>query len=360
MGITVNDTTAFSDKDLTSEVLLLAYTAEYEYVVGVRIDIGEGSGLLDSAVSEINIVARITKDSTPLDAYERTIVKNVSQTTIIHNLDKTLHLQEGEVLSIYATSNNASDTSISGNIYIGAMRAAGGSLSGSMERTDIMEWLKVEFLPLTLATPDNTILQLIENSVRFWNIHSGYKVSKVYDYPVGTGRIQLDDNFKSVVDVMPTSQTTWIWNDHPLWTLLGISVLDNITSDLILMTEAYKTYRKYIGNDMRWTYTPSDNPTEGAYVYVSNQPASVESLLIVGTRRITNTETIQDASILDWVLNYAKALLKMVEGNTLRKAGIVGITNDGDTLVREGKEEQELLKKALYRDSRWVVLARRF
>ena len=76
-------------------------------------------------------------------------------------------------------------------------------------------------------------------------------------------------------------------------------------------------------------------------------------------KRITNTETIQDEYILDWILNYSKALLKIIEGNTLRKSDIIGIKNDGADLVNEGVTDKKELQESLGRDSRWVCLARR-
>ena len=119
------------------------------------------------------------------------------------------------------------------------------SLAPTRAMIKYVNWLKTEFQPLTIATPDDTIEQCVENAIRYFNTHSAYKISQVFDF-VKT-RVQLSAEFKAVVQVYPTKTTTYIWNDHPLWTLMGISVLDNVTTDLILMSEAFRNYRQYGG-----------------------------------------------------------------------------------------------------------------
>jgi len=361
MPIALNDgSTSFSGKDITSSVSVLDYTANLEYVVGVRVDIGDGVGLLNTAASVITIKAKITNtDGDVVEAYPKSVVKAAGETQLIHNFDRTIYLQEGEVLAVWVESDNANDTSIAGNVYILGVRGAGGSAIISMERSDISDWLATEFAPLTLATPADTITQVINNAIRYWNTHSAQKISRVYDYAAGTKRIQLDTDFKGVVNVYPTLTTTWIWNDHPLWTLLGITVLDNITSDLILMSEAFRNYRIYVGTDFRWTFERSSNPAVGGYLYAINTPPSTQALYVVGTRRIKSTEEINDEYILQWVLEYSRALLKIIEGNTLRKGDIVGIKNDGQELVNEGKDEKKTLEESLAVEGRWVAFVKR-
>ena len=233
-------------------------------------------------------------------------------------------------------------------------------LTPTRDADKYINWIINEFKPLTLATAQVTglIEQQVENAIRYWNTHSGYKISMVYDYVPGTKRVQLGTDFKTVVRVVPTKTTTWIWNDHPLWTLTGITVLDSVTTDLIMMSEAFRNYRIYVGTDFRWVYDKSDDPSVGGYLYAINVPQGVQSLLVIGTKRITKNEDVKIEYALEWLLYYIKALVKQIEGNTLRKSGIVGIVNDGQELVTEGKEEMKDLQDRLARDSRWVVCAR--
>jgi len=223
-------------------------------------------------------------------------------------------------------------------------------------------WIKKEFSPLQLIiaqSDDSVIEQQVENAIRYWNTHSAYKISKVYDYSPGDNRIQLDPEFKAVVDVIPTRISTHIWSSHPLWTLVGITVLDNVTSDLIMMSEAFRNYQIYVGTNFRFVWKRSDNPNIGGYLYCVNVPNNTESILAIGTKRITKNEDIKSQYILDWILYYSKALIKQIEGNALRKTMIIDTPLDGQSLVDEGREEQRELQESLARDSRWIIFMRR-
>jgi hypothetical protein len=349
----LNTTTAFTDKSVVTEGDLLTYTATEENTMLVRVDFGVGE--LVSAESEYTIRAKVTSTTNVYEAYRQTILKESGSTEIIHNFDKTIYLQDGEVLTITVESNDSNDVSISGNVYFVAYRKVGDY----MDKKDIVEWLETEFFPLELATPTTTMYQLIDNAIRKWNTISAHKLTRVYTVNSSDYRVQLDTDYKAVVDVYPTTATTWIWQGHPVWSLLGFVVLDSVTNDMILMTEAYKNYQQYIGADFQWKYERSDNPNVGGYLYLVNMPRGASSICVVGTKRITSTEDIVDEHILNWILYYCKALLKQVEGNTLRKANIVDIRNDGEDLYREGKTEAEDLIEELAKNSRWVALARR-
>jgi len=239
------------------------------------------------------------------------------------------------------------------------VEATGEDLTPTRQMDKYVGWIRNEFLPLTLITPEISIKQCIENAIRYWNTHSAYKISKVYDYTPGTKRVQLDPDFKSVVNVIPTKVATHIWSSHPLWTLVGITVLDNVTTDLIMMSEAFRNYKIYVGTNFRWVYQRSDDPTIGGYLYCRNIPNTTNSLLAIGTKRITKNEDIKSQYILDWILYYSKALVKQIEGNTLRKTAIIDTALDGQNLVTEGREEAKELQERLHRDSRWVIFMRR-
>lgn len=225
-----------------------------------------------------------------------------------------------------------------------------------------VDWIKREWFPLQLIIAQNSdavIEQQVENAIRYWNTHSAFKVSSVYDYPPGTTRVQISSEFKSVVDVIPTKKTTFIWNDHPLWTLTGITVLDNVTTDLIMMSEAFRNYRIYVGTNFRHWFHKSDDPTVGGYLYCVNVPSGVASVFVTGTKRITKNEDIKSQYILDWILYYAKALVKQIEGNVLRKTAIIDTPLDGQELYSEGREEQKYLQESLAKDARWICFVKR-
>jgi len=224
-----------------------------------------------------------------------------------------------------------------------------------------MEWLKQEFQPVTLATPDESISQLIDNALRYWNSHSAYRrVAVVSPISESTVSIQLDPMFKEVVAVMPNYTTNWIMEGYPIWSLLGITVLDNLTSDLIILSEAFRNYQYYLGSDFRFHFEKGEDPTVGGYLYIQNFPAKATKAIVVGTTRYNKIEQIKDEFVQDWVLNYCKALLKMNEGTTLRKADIISVSNDGQRMFEEGEALKKELQENLMKDGRWVTFASRF
>jgi len=226
--------------------------------------------------------------------------------------------------------------------------------------TAYLTWIANEFAPRILATPETTLKQMYENAIRYWNTHSGYKITGLYDYTPGTKRVQISESFKQVSNVLPTSAATHIWNSHPLWTLTGITILDNVTTDLIMMSEAFRNYRVYVGTNFRYHFEKSDDPSEGGYLYCVNVPSGVQSVYVEGTRRIMEDETVTTELILNWLYYYTKALVKQVEGHALRSTGIIDVKTDGQEMVDEGKEEMGELKETLQKESWWVMFSKRF
>jgi len=225
--------------------------------------------------------------------------------------------------------------------------------------TQIREWIRTEFLPLELATPNETIEQHIDSTIRYWNTHSAHRHVAMCSYSSGDKRVQLPNTFKDVAQVFPATTTTWIWNDHPLWTVLGLTILDNVTSDMIMMSEAFRNYRIYVGTDFQWTFEPSQDFSAGGYLYAINIPKGVSQLCVVGARRIADNEELKNEYILDWILRYSKELVRSTEGNTLRKSSIIDVKNDGAEMIREAKEEIQSLQKELEVNGRWFILCKR-
>ena len=233
-----------------------------------------------------------------------------------------------------------------------------------MNKEHIREWIKAEFQPVLLATPNETINQVIDNTIRYWNTHSAYKIVKMYDNIVpGTPRVALTAEFKNVVRVYPSTTPDWILQNHPLCTLLGITIIDNLTSDLVMMSEAFRNYRYYIGSDFHFYFDRNIDPdgeNTGGYLYLTNLPQNTTKIAVVGTKRILPDEDITSEYLLEWVLAYTKAQIKMIEGNTLRKSSAIGIKNDGQELMSEGKEEIKELQDRLREEGRWCAFVRKF
>jgi hypothetical protein len=312
---------------------------------------------------------------------------------------------------------------------------------------EIVDWIKSEFLPVELATGDEVIIQKIQNARRYWNTHSAFPIVEMYDAPststetvqASGARLQVSPAYKNVVRVYPSMSPDWILQNYPLWTLLGITIIDNLTSDLVMLSEAFRNYRYYIGTDFNWKFQKSDDPMVGGWLYYNNAPYQATKFAIVGTKRLINGsmqlpftgttgtlkyvpveeetviitngthtytddgvgnltsnisgysgtisyatgvwtvtgwvgdstginctvtysyyEDIKSEFILDWVLNYTKALVKLTEGNALRKSGAINIQNDGQALFDEGADEKKSLEDKLAIEGRWIAFCRRF
>lgn len=224
---------------------------------------------------------------------------------------------------------------------------------------DFVFQIKEECKPVELVTPDATIGLMVQNTLRYLNTKSAFPLVRMYDATPETKLITLDTDFKNVVRVYPSTTADWILQNYPLWSLLGVTVIDNITSDLILMAEGFKNYRYYIGADFRFNFQRSEDPSVGSSLYLFNVPSSTTKICVVGTKRFSDVEDITSDYAIDWILRYAKALTLITEGNTLRKADAIGVRNDGQALIDENKKEVELLQKELADSGRWYSFARR-
>jgi hypothetical protein len=230
-----------------------------------------------------------------------------------------------------------------------------------MKKSEVLEWITQEFAPLQLSIGDDTKNQMIENALRYLNTNSAFRQVVMVSNANGTAKVQIPPIIKTVVKVYPSSESLTILTNYPTWSLLGIAILDNATSDLIMMTEAFKNYKYYLGSDFRWTYERSDDSEVGGYLYVSNFPSNSTAMCVVGTKRfyLDEVNEIKDDFALVWLLAYIKALVKMAEGNVLRKADIIGVRNDGQELYNEGKEEKEKLEDKLSDTGRWIAFSQR-
>jgi len=227
-----------------------------------------------------------------------------------------------------------------------------------MTKAQIRDWIINEFRPVKLATPPSVIDQQIDNAIRYFNTHSAYKIARMYDYNKQSA-IQLGPEIKTVVQCYPSTMEKTVLSSHPMWALLGLLTLDRYTADIMLLYHTFGGYSIYVGHDFRWKFIRSESPVEGGWLYVQEVPREADKLAVIGLKRILSNEDIKDEFILDWILKYSKALVKVIEGNTLRKAQIIGIQNDGEDLVSEGKQEVEKLQKKLKQEGLWAVLAKR-
>lgn len=118
MGLELNSTTAFVEKNLSALAGLISYTADKDRRIDIRVDLGAASGLLTSTYSSYKLQAIITRiGGSTIAAYTDIIIKSTGKTALIYNFNKSIYLQEDEVVTVWAKSFNALDISVSGNVY---------------------------------------------------------------------------------------------------------------------------------------------------------------------------------------------------------------------------------------------------
>jgi len=232
-----------------------------------------------------------------------------------------------------------------------------------MNISEIVAWLNTRYLPLQYSIPWNTRMNLVEDAIRYWNTHSAFPHLEMVDVSSSStsGSVQASSNLKSVVKVYPAQNPHpgFLWEDHPMWSLLGMTVLDNVTTTLIEMASAFAAMRVYIGSDFNWKCLPSFDPDEGPYVVWEHKPSGVTQLCLLGLYRIREVDNVVSQHILDWIIEYSHALFLIAEGNVLRKASVIGLNNDGNQMIQEGKEKKEKLEQRLVEEGRWVVMGKR-
>lgn len=227
-----------------------------------------------------------------------------------------------------------------------------------MTRKQISDWIIRSFDPIALATPGDTLSQIVDEVIDYWNTHSAYKISAFL--PTSNNVITLPLEFKVVESIHPNVQQVQMLQDFPNTLLLGMTVLDNLTTDTILLSEGYKNYRTYMGGQLAFQEIRSEDPTVANRIVVNNLNRACTDVFVVGAKRILPGEDIKQLCIYEWVRRYARAKVKQREGEVLRKAKTIGVDNDGDSMVTEGLAEQEKLAVELGEQGRWLLLGSRF
>jgi len=229
-----------------------------------------------------------------------------------------------------------------------------------MKKKEIRDWVIQSFKPVTLSVPMETLDQIVDASILYWNTHSGYKIVRMFDAPTlddrGRGALQLSSEVKTVVHCYPSTMQEELFSNHPMWILLGFITLDKYTQDLMLLSHTFEGYRIYLGNDFRWKWIRSDDSTKGGWLFVQQTPRGSSKFAIVGTKRVIDGEDITDEFIFGWIREHARATTKVFEGNVLRHAQIIGIANSGQVMVDEGTEEKKILEDKLRQEARWMMM----
>jgi hypothetical protein len=228
-----------------------------------------------------------------------------------------------------------------------------------MKKSQMLEFVQNEFLPLELSLASEALSQVYDAALRYFNIHSGLKNMKMFDVTESTVKVTLDTSFSTVAQVYPSAIQSDIIQRHPWQILLNMTLIDNMTNDLVMLSHAYQEYLVYMGKDFSFTFIDATDSDVAPYLLVENVPQGTTKLCVVGTKRIVANEDVKQEFALDWLLRYMVALTKIKEGMILRKADIIDVKNDGNNLISEGKEEKKELEDILAAESRYLAFGRR-
>jgi len=228
-----------------------------------------------------------------------------------------------------------------------------------MTKNEIVDWIRNNYLPIQLATATETMEQHVDTTIRYWNTHSAYSILRNVDVSYTDKFKEVPTDIKTVVEVMPNDFQDDYFANHPMYILLGYVTLDRFTQDFILISNTYEAYRRFLNADFKWNFQRTEDPAVGGTIYFQNIPRAVTKMTINGLKRILPEEDIKDEHILEWILEYSRALVEISEGVILRKSGMIGIQNDGTDLVQEGTTKVDALQERLRQEARWAVLATR-
>lgn len=239
-----------------------------------------------------------------------------------------------------------------------------------MQTTEIVEWVKSKFCPDPLVLQDSAVMMRVSDAVDYWNNHSAYRVKEQFDIQftstgsagtVRRGWIQLNTKFKFVTRVFPQKLESSGLNYNPENMMMGLYVTNRfMTEDFVQWRHWLNGWKTYANANFRTEFQESADPlVTGGKVYMQSIPFYTTKATVEGALRIFANEDIKDPQIYAWVREYVYALCLEQQGKAVRKGSMIGITNDGDSMVHEGTELRLKLEEDLKQSGRWMLLMQR-
>ena len=194
-----------------------------------------------------------------------------------------------------------------------------------------MEYVRRSFEPIVLATANVSLEQCVEQAIRWWDRVGGYPQVEQFAYPQ-TNAFPLPDRVDQVVQVYADRVTTELFTAQTL--LLGVTVLDYDILTLAMKSDHLANLRTFLASRFRWKWVRP-------HLYVDGMVTAVASMVVVYLPHFEYTDRNVDVNgkNLDWVIRYARALVKGREGEIRRLGSVIQSPLDGDTLVTESKDE---------------------
>lgn len=206
-----------------------------------------------------------------------------------------------------------------------------------MKFREIVDYVVRSFEPIVLATAKVSVEQCVERAIAWWDRAGGYPQSEQFDYPQ-TNAFTLPDRVDQVVRVDTDRVTTELFTAQTL--LLGVTILDYDILTLAMKQDHLSNLRTFLASKFRWKWLKP-------YLYVDGMLTAVASMVVTYLPHFNFQDRQVDINgkNLDWVIRYARALVKGREGEIRRLGSVIQSPLDGDTLATESATEVKEIKE---------------
>jgi hypothetical protein len=108
---------AFATKNLTSAVKIAEFTPDVPCVLNLRVDLGKTGGLLNGSAATMTLTTKVTRDGAAVPGeYGAYAKQTATDTRMTINVEAPIALEAGQKLEVFASSSNASDSDVDGDV----------------------------------------------------------------------------------------------------------------------------------------------------------------------------------------------------------------------------------------------------
>ena len=208
-----------------------------------------------------------------------------------------------------------------------------------MTKSEIVTSIRAELLPIEPVHDATATLKGVEEAIRWYDREGATIIYEQFD--LGSGIVViLPDRVDQVIDVISDRIVSEVFTAQTL--LLGVTILDYDITTLALKQMHLADLRTFLASRMRWRWIKP-------YLHLDGTLTAVTKLVVKYLRHYDYTSTTDDitGTALDWILRYARAKMKQLEGRILRMGSVINTPLDGAEMVREGDTELRDVKEEL-------------
>ena len=218
-----------------------------------------------------------------------------------------------------------------------------------LTRNGIMSRIRGRFAPVTMATPDGTLKDILLDAVLMFNTWRGIKRSVEVHCAPGQGYFNIPAGIKTILRLNPIlPKIAYVAGEIGL--LLGVSVIprpDQIL-DWMYQWNLFKEQKRSLGLKFDWKVA-------NGKVFYGNLNQGAQGVEVVGLAPIDVTTGVSepgdfligDEDSERWILEYSHALAMENEARLLRKGRLVGAAVDATDLMGEATTKKAQLEREL-------------